>query len=191
MNIGVYVGSFDPVHIGHIKIVNYLLDNKMVDQIIIIPTGNYWDKNNLTNINDRTNMLKLFENDQIKVDSYLGKYQYTYEILDELKKQYNNTKLYLIIGADNLEKFHLWKSIDLILQNKVIVISRNGIKVEKYINKFNKKDNFLVVNYLEQLNISSTVIREKIKNGEDVSVLLDEKVKKYIYERKLYGGNYV
>lgn len=48
MRIGVYVGSFDPVHIGHIKIVNYLLDNHIVDKIIIIPTGCYWNKTNLT-----------------------------------------------------------------------------------------------------------------------------------------------
>lgn len=62
-------------------------------------------------------MLKIFENKYIKIDTKLNKYQYTYEILNELNKQYKNSQLYLIIGADNLEKFHLWKNIELILQN--------------------------------------------------------------------------
>ena len=48
MKIGVYVGSFNPVHIGHIKIVKYLINNNYFDKVIIIPTGNYWNKQNLT-----------------------------------------------------------------------------------------------------------------------------------------------
>ena len=52
MKIGVYVGSFNPVHIGHIKIVNYLLDNYL-DKVIIVPTGNYWEKIDIVNIDYR------------------------------------------------------------------------------------------------------------------------------------------
>ena len=50
MKIGVYVGSFNPVHKGHIKIVNHLIKNKYVDKVLVIPTGNYWDKNDLLSI---------------------------------------------------------------------------------------------------------------------------------------------
>ena len=58
MRIGVYVGSFDPVHNGHEKIVNHLLNKNYLDKIIIIPTGNYWDKQNITKLNHREKMLK-------------------------------------------------------------------------------------------------------------------------------------
>ena len=60
MKIGVYVGSFNPVHVGHIKIVNHLLVNYL-DKVIIVPTGNYWNKNNLVDINHRISMLKFYE----------------------------------------------------------------------------------------------------------------------------------
>ena len=62
MKIGVYVGSFNPPHKGHIKIVNHLINNYL-DKVIIIPTGNYWDKFDLIDIQDRINMLKIFERD--------------------------------------------------------------------------------------------------------------------------------
>ena len=59
MKIGVYVGSFNPVHKGHIAIANYIVDNNYVDKLWIVPTGNYWDKLDLVSIDDRINMLKL------------------------------------------------------------------------------------------------------------------------------------
>ena len=65
MKLGVYVGSFNPVHKGHIKIINHLLDNNYVDKILVIPTGNYWDKNDLEDIRHRINMLKFYENKNI------------------------------------------------------------------------------------------------------------------------------
>ena len=55
MKIGVYVGSFNPVHKGHIKIANYIVDNNLVDKLLIIPTQNYWGKNNLISLQDRIN----------------------------------------------------------------------------------------------------------------------------------------
>ncbi|MEG0576913.1 MAG: adenylyltransferase/cytidyltransferase family protein, partial [Bacilli bacterium] len=85
MKIGVYVGSFDPVHLGHLQIINYLLSSKTIDKIIVIPTGNYWNKKNLTDIKDRIDMLKLFETESIIIDSELFRFQYTYQILDELR----------------------------------------------------------------------------------------------------------
>ena len=67
MKIGVYVGSFNPVHIGHIHIVNYLIDNNYLDKVIIIPTKGYWDKDNLIDLKHRINMLKYLENDFIMI----------------------------------------------------------------------------------------------------------------------------
>ena len=187
-NIGVYAGSFDPVHLGHIAIVNHLLSKGILEKVIIIPTGDYWDKKNITDMKERINMLRIFENDRIIIDSTIGKYQYTYEIIKSLNTKYKNVNLHFIIGADNLEKFHLWKNVELILQNKVIVINRNGIDAMKYINKFKEKDSFIVIEDFKEINISSSEIKERIKNKKDTSDLIDVRVADYIKKNNLYGG---
>ncbi|UKI59000.1 MAG: adenylyltransferase/cytidyltransferase family protein [Clostridium sp.] len=68
MKIAVYVGSFNPVHKSHIKVVNLVLKN-YVDKVIIVPTLAYWDKKNLIDIKDRINMLKFYERDNIIIDT--------------------------------------------------------------------------------------------------------------------------
>ena len=92
MNIGVFVGSFNPPHKGHIGIVNYLINKKILDKIIIIPTGNYWDKQDLINIDDRINMLKFYENDKIIIDNKHNNMEYTYLIMNSLKEEYPHDK---------------------------------------------------------------------------------------------------
>jgi len=175
MKIGVYVGSFNPVHKGHIHVANYLLENKYVDKVIMIPTLNYWDKKNLINVEDRINMLKFYENDKIIIDTTHNKCKYTYEIMDNLKKEYGNN-LYLIIGSDNLEKLNLWKNANKIMKNKIIVLKRN--KDDK-IKKLNA--NFIIIDNWNPLKASSTEVRR----GN--TMLLDKKVYEYIKKKKLYN----
>ena len=109
MKIALYVGSFNPVHNGHIKVMNYLIDNKIVDKVLVLPTPNYWNKQDLISVNDRINMLKFFETDKIIIDTIHNNYPYTYQVIDSIKKDYKNDDLYLVIGSDNLEKLYLWK----------------------------------------------------------------------------------
>lgn len=184
MKVGVYVGSFNPVHKGHILVINYLLNNNYLDKVIIIPTENYWNKNNLIDINKRIDMLKKYETENIIIDTKLNNLEYTYQILNELKKKYKD--LYLIIGADNLINFHLWKNIDEILENKVIVVSRNNIDMKKEIMKFNS-DNFILINYIG-MEISSTKIRELINknNIKELDTYLDQEIIDYILKNNLY-----
>lgn len=183
MKLGIYVGSFNPVHKGHKYIIDYLLNNQIVDKIIVIPTGNYWDKQDLINIRDRINMLKFYENETVLINETLNTLSYTYEILNSLKKIYPRDVLYLIIGADNIPNFHLWKNIEEILKNKVIVLNRNDINIHKYINKFREKDNFIVVKDFDKIDISSTIIRNELENNKDK---LDVDIYKYIKRNNLY-----
>ena len=81
MKLGVYIGSFNPPHKGHIYVVNYLLDNLIVDKVLLVPTGNYWDKQSLVDITDRINMLKFYENDNIIIDTVNNNYPYTYQLM--------------------------------------------------------------------------------------------------------------
>ena len=111
MKIGVYVGSFNPVHKGHIRIAKNIVDNKVVDKLLIIPTLSYWDKNNLISLDDRINMLKFYESDKIIIDSEFSSLEYTYQIRNALKEKYKNGAFSLVIGADNIVNFDKWKNI--------------------------------------------------------------------------------
>ena len=186
MKIGVYVGSFDPFHKGHENIVNHLIDKNYVDKIIIIPTLDYWDKKINLSLDDRIKMIKLIENDKITVNTKLNTYECTYEILEELRKEYDN--LYLIIGADSLIEFYKWDEIDTILKNNILVIPRNNIDVYKYINDFKQKDKFIVVTDWKSTEISSTMLRNKLKdkNFDELDGYMNKKILNYIKEKKLY-----
>ena len=179
MKLGIYVGSFNPVHNGHLRVIHYLLDNNYVDKVLVLPTPNYWDKQDLVDINHRVNMFKIFETKKIIVDDIHNKYPYTYLVLRSIKKDYPNDLLYLIIGADNLVNLDKWKNIDEILENKVIVLNRYDIDMNKYLEKFNKSK-FIIIPDYNYTDISSTEIR----NGNYKE--LNSKVKKYIDENNLY-----
>jgi len=187
VKIGVFVGSFNPVHKGHIKIINHLLD-KYIDKVIIIPTQNYWHKNNLIDINDRINMLKIYENDRIIIDTLNNNEPYTYKILENLKNKYPNDELYLIIGADNIVNFDKWKEYKTLLKNNIILINRDDIDVKFYLDKLDKKDKYIITTSLPYINISSTDIRKYIRNDnyDIIKDIIDYKVYIYIKNNKLY-----
>ena len=179
MRLGVYIGSFNPVHNGHIKLVNYLLDNNYVDKVLIVATLGYWDKTNLVNIIDRINMLKYFESENIIIDNKHYNHRYTYELMRKLSKEYND-ELYLIMGADNIINFDKWKNYEELLNYKIIVMNRNNIDIKSYIKKYNTS-NFIVVNDYEFLDVSSTEIRNNLNNR-----YLDKRVLEYIRTNNLY-----
>jgi len=188
MKLGIYVGSFNPVHKGHIAIVNHLIDNNYIDKVLIIPTGNYWGKNNLINIKHRINMLEFYESDNIIVDKDHNDIQYTYELLNILKKIYKDDTLYLIIGADNITNLDRWKNYEEILKQQIIVINRDNIDINSYINNLGKKNNFHVINSLPQNNISSSAVRNLIKDNKInyLDKYIDKEIINYILKNKLY-----
>lgn len=179
MRLGVYVGSFNPVHKGHIDVVNYLLKEDYVDKVLIVPTLNYWNKFNLIDIKHRINMLKIFENEDIKIDTKNNKYIYTYELLNKLSKEYDD-ELYLIMGADNIIEFDKWKNYEKLLKYKIIIVNRNNIDINKYIKKYNT-NNFIVINDYKYIDISSTKLRENLN-----SKYIDKKVLDYIKKNNLF-----
>ena len=180
MKLGVFIGSFNPPHKGHIHVVNYLLDEKIVDKVLIIPTMNYWDKQDLVDIRDRINMLKIYENKNIIIDTVNNNYPYTFELMRKLKNDYPYEELYLIIGADNIINFDKWKNYEELLKYNIIIMNRNDIDINKYIKKY-QKAHFIVLKNFHEINISSTEIRNKI-NKE----LLDVEVLNYINKHHLY-----
>ena len=81
MRLGLYVGSFNPVHNGHLKVINYLLDHDLVDKVFVLATPNYWNKQDLACVDDRVAMLKFFENKNIIIDTIHNNYPYTSQVL--------------------------------------------------------------------------------------------------------------
>ena len=163
MKIGVFIGSFDPPHKGHKKVVDYLLEKKIVDKVLWIPTTEYWYKEKLSPIEERINILKKYETENIIVEEH-SKENYTYEIMRNLKKEYQEDELYLIIGSDNLEQLHKWKNIQEILKNKVIVVKRGKIIKNEYLKEYEKQ--IIYIKDFSYLDISSTEIKKGLKKEE-------------------------
>ena len=184
MKIGVYVGSFDPIHTGHIKVMDYLIENDYLDKIIILPTPGYWDKKNLTDVDVRSEMIRKIKRDYLIVDNVNNRFQYTYEVLNALNNIYKDDELFLIMSADNIISFDKWMKYEEILSNnKVIVLNRDNIDIAKYVNNFKQKDRFVIIQEYPFINISSTTLRNKIDKD-----YLDPLVYEYIIENKLYNN---
>ncbi len=180
MKLGIYPGSFNPPHLGHKKIIDYLLINRIVDKIIIIPTMNYWNKTNLSNIDDRINMLKFYESDLVIIDKENNHYQYTIDLMKKLGKEYKDDELFLIIGADNIIDFDKWKDYKKLLKYKIIIMNRNNINIKKYLYKY-PNNNFIIIEDFHYIDISSSEIRNNLNNK-----YLDENILNYIKSNGLY-----
>ena len=191
MKIGIFGGSFNPPHNMHKNIALNLINNGYVDKIIYIPTGDSYNKKGLINFQDRYNMVNLMIKDYNNLSlSNIGNnenYKYTYQTLDYFKEKYKTEEIYFVCGTDNLNDFNNWKEYEYILKNyKLLVIRRNNDNLNKIIKKFEKyKDNIIIID-MKMNNLSSTYIREKIRNEEKVLEYIDEKVYSYIKENKLY-----
>ncbi|MCQ2749707.1 MAG: adenylyltransferase/cytidyltransferase family protein [Clostridia bacterium] len=108
MKIGIYGGSFNPIHKKHVNVINELLD-KYLDKIIIVPAGDKYSKSSLISARDRINMIELaIKPDKRKiVDNYecTNERRYTYETLNHMKKLYPDDEIYFVMGLDNLDWF--------------------------------------------------------------------------------------
>ena len=179
MKIGILVGSFNPPHDGHIKIAKYLIENKYVNKVLIIPTPNYWNKQNLASIEDRINMLKFYEEKNIIIDNIHNNYPYTYLVLKSLEKDYQNASLYLILGSDNIKDLDKWENLEDILKHKIIIMNR-GDNINEFINKLGA-NHFIVIDKFPYINISSTEIKKGRTDNINPNIL------KYISEHNLYN----
>lgn len=193
MKIGIFGGSFNPPHKMHIDIALNLINKKYVDKVIYVPTGNqYKYKNNLVQDKYRYEMLKIIANKHSNID--VSDYElkkhivYTWETLDYFKKKYPNDKIYFICGADNLSYIDKWKNgLDILKNNKIIVIKRNTDNIDKILKKYNKFKDNIIVSDIEEKDISSTQIRKCLKEkSREFLNLMDKDVLEYINKNNLY-----
>ncbi|HZJ75750.1 MAG TPA: nicotinate (nicotinamide) nucleotide adenylyltransferase [Clostridia bacterium] len=198
--IGIFGGSFNPPHNGHINIVRKITDFYGFDKVFIIPSSIPPHKRIIGDVTpiERYEMCKLAFNDSDFFVSDIemqrqGK-SYTYDTLLELKNS-NNGELNLIIGSDMLLCFEEWyRYEDILSMAKIIVSARIASKKEASLIKYkaNKLNRLypgaVTIFYTVPFEISSTQIREMLRNNEDISRFVPELVCEYIYRRGLYGG---
>lgn len=197
---GIFGGSFNPIHYGHLMICEYIKEEMGLDKVIFIPTGNPPHKDLGVSAEDRYEMVRLaispnpdFEISDIETTRV--KLSYTVDTIRELKKIYKEEKLYFLIGLDSLFQLKTWKKIgDLSQEIEFVVALRPG-----YIDKeeINKEIDFLRDNFGTRINliktplyeISSTDLRDRIHEGKSLRYLIPKKVLDYIEESGFYKGD--
>jgi nicotinate-nucleotide adenylyltransferase len=192
MRIAIYGGSFNPMHIGHEKIVDYVLNNLNMDKIIIIPVGiPSHRENNLEQSDTRLKICKeIFKgNKKIEVSDIEIKGEgksYTYDTLLKLMDLYGeNNEFFEIIGEDSLKSLKTWKNYEELLKIcKFIVFRRKDDKNIQIDEEFLNNKNIIILEN-EYYDISSTEIRNMVKNNEDISAFVNKKVKKLIEKEYL------
>ena len=196
MKIGIYGGSFDPVHKGHKLLAENLSKEINADKVFIIPAAVSPFKNGaVASDADRLNMCRLAFSDDIfeisDTEIKRGGKSYTVDTIREFKELYPEAELYLFMGDDMLLSFHRWYKYEEILRLCTLACGCRTDDTEKlsemkaYSQEVLKlKEEEIVICHSEPIKISSTEIREQLKNGS--SDFIDEDVYKYIKSRGLY-----
>ena len=136
MKIGVYGGCFNPCHLMHKRLVDELLNTNYFDRIIILPTGDFYNKSNLLKGEIRKKMLEIMfdNNNRVIVSDYEFKNNliYTFRSLDYVSSIYKGDEIYFILGSDNLLHFDTWKRYEYILDNyNLLVVNRENVDATK------------------------------------------------------------
>lgn len=189
MKIGLFFGSFNPIHIGHMAIANYILEFTDLENIwfVVSPHNPLKDKNSLLADNHRIRIVREAIGDFNKfkasdIEFKLPQPSYTIHTLTYLKEKYPDHEFVLIMGSDNLQNFHKWKNYEEILKNyEVYVYPRKESDGGDF--KTHPKIKFINAPLME---ISSSFIRAAIKQKKDVRFYLPEAAWEYIKEMHFY-----
>ncbi|NLZ94426.1 MAG: nicotinate-nucleotide adenylyltransferase [Bacteroidales bacterium] len=188
--VGIFSGSFNPIHIGHVMLANYITEFTHIDEVwfVVTPHNPLKQTNGLADEKARLEMCKIAvkEMEKLKVSDIeftMPKPSYTIETLDRLKQDYSVLDFTLIIGADNWSNFHLWREYERIAEeNKILIYPRLGeeLIINKQYSHNVKSCNAPI------LQISSTFVRSSIRKEKNISSFLPKGVYEYILTHKLY-----
>lgn len=198
MKIGLMGGTFNPIHLGHLIISEYIRLSLPLDKIIFIPSGNppHKDFDEIISVDHRYKMALLATNSnpyfQISLSEINRKgFSYTIDTIREFKEKLLNDELYFIIGADSLNELTSWKDYNLLFKiTNFIAIGRPGLTEEYNLGKIKELNDIYDAN-IQYINgplieISSTDIRERISKNLSIKYLVQETVEEYIKLNRLY-----
>jgi nicotinate-nucleotide adenylyltransferase len=190
-NAVIFPGSFNPIHIGHLAIANYVVEFTPADEFwfVVSPHNPFKSKGELAGFHHRLNMVNIafgglgLPVTVSDIENTLPQPSYTINTINALSEKYPGKKWSLLIGADNLVHFHLWKDSAKITEHyQLLVYPRTGFDDEELY----KRNNALKLD-APIMEISSTFIRNSISGGHNLRALLPGKVFEYIHEHGLYG----
>lgn len=203
MKIGLYFGTFNPIHVGHLVIANYMADFTNLDQVwlIVSPHNPLKEKSTLLTDLHRLALVKIAIDDNPKlrasdIEFSLPKPSYTATTLAYLKEKYPQHNFALIMGEDNLRTLHKWYNHDVILKNHTIYVYPRVLTVQEEAeitginshigNDFAENANVVFCDDAPVMKVSASFVRNAIRDGKDVRYLLTEPVHKYIEEMNFY-----
>jgi nicotinate-nucleotide adenylyltransferase len=198
MKIGLYFGTYNPIHVGHLIIANYMADYTELDQVwlVVTPQNPLKEKSSLLADFHRLSIVKeaIDENPKLRVSDIefnLSKPNYTVNTLTHLQEKFPEHEFALIMGEDNLRTLHKWFNFEIILNNHMIyvyprIVSEDEDPPGDDSISLRKHPHVVFCKNAPVMNVSSTFVRQGIKKGKDVRYLLTEPVYKYIEEMHFY-----
>ena len=192
MKIGFFGGSFNPPSIAHLKLARKAITECNLDKVIFIPIGDFYNKKELVKIDNRIDMLKIATKNDINIEvSDLEKQFkdkiYACDIFRIIKNKYSSDDIFFLMGEDNYVKLNTWKNYNELKNYKYIIFERyDNTKNKENLKKEKQNFNIYVIRCENTKEISSTLIRERIKNKYSLENIIDNDVEKYILENKLY-----
>lgn len=188
-NIGLFFGSFNPIHIGHMVIANWFVEYTDLDKVwfVVSPQNPFKEKKSLLADNHRLALVRVaIEEDPrfwvTDIEFKMPQPSYTIDTLTYLQEKYPDHQFTLLAGSDQLPTFDKWKNPQQILEfYKMYIYARPGYKGSKYDNHPSVE-----IFHTPLMEISSTFIRKSIKAGKDMRFMMPEKVWQYIREMHFY-----
>ena len=189
--VGLFFGTFNPIHIGHLIIGNHFVDHSDLDEVwfVVTPHNPHKKKNNLLEDNHRLTMVRIAVEDYPKlrasnIEFDLPQPNYTVNTLIHLEEQYPDHHFSLIMGEDNLKSFHKWKNFEVIIKRHSIYVYpriSKGETLEKWL-----KEKAIHLVDAPIMELSSTFIRKSIQQGKNIRPLLPHAVWTYLDEMNFY-----
>lgn len=187
--IGLFFGSFNPVHVGHMIIANFMVTKAGLDQVwmVVSPHNPLKEKQSLAKDHDRLHLVNLAIGDNPKIKSSniefsLPKPSYTIDTLTYLNEKYDNVEFILLMGGDSLASLHKWKNYEKLLSDYKIYVYQ---RPQYDLGELQHHKNVTVVE-APMLNISASYVRECIKSNHSIQYLVPDKVYEYINGSNLY-----
>jgi len=188
MHIGLYFGSFNPIHIGHLIVANHIVQNSEIDKVwfVVSPHNPLKDSHSLLNEYHRLHLVNLAIEGNTKfrasnVEFHLPKPSYTINTLTYLTEKFPLERFSIIMGSDSFQNIHRWKNFEqLIKQYSFIVYMRPGFEIRE------KHGAEVTVLQAPMLEVSSTYIRDQIKQKKSIRYIVPDAVAEYIQDNKYY-----
>jgi len=182
MKIGLFFGSFNPIHVGHLIIANHILNKAIIERLwfVVSPQNPLKEKTTLLRDYDRLYLVKIATEDDVRVkvsdlEFHLPQPSYTVDTLTYLTEKYPNEKFSIIMGSDSFQNLDRWKNFEALINNyEIIVYRRTGFDIK---NDLNAKIKIVDAPFLD---ITATEIRALIKEGKSIRYMVPEKVREEI-----------